>query len=247
MMRAVSFAGLLLVSILMLLPTDCCLAGMPSVLPTNWTAESGPPSWTHQGSGRFSGETHVQAISFFLACLLLSAWCIQKLWNSVRYDFPSLPQLAYGRSVSLVLLWGLCFVIVLAMISGARELMTPGAWRKQGWTYTLSDPKPSNRVDDRRQALERLRFALWQYAALHDGRFPAETDAAVDSELWQIPGWAGMRFLYAADRSVDEAGRLLAFEPAFNDDERLVLLTNGFVGWMRTAEIERQLSGLTSP
>ena len=145
------------------------------------------------------------------------------------------------------MLWGLCFVVVLTMISGARELMTPGAWKKQGWTYTLADAKPADASDLRRPALERLRFALWQYAARHEGRFPSEGDQAVEQELWQIPGWAGLRFLYVSNQSVDQVGRLLVFEPAQNDDERFVLLTNGFLGSMRTAEIERQFAGAAAP
>ncbi len=39
----------------------------------------------------------------------------------------------------MVVLWGLLFTVVLAMISGARELMTPGAWEKQGATYRLKE------------------------------------------------------------------------------------------------------------
>ncbi len=31
-------------------------------------------------------------------------------------------------------------VVVLTMISGARELMTPGAWQKDGFTYSRTEP-----------------------------------------------------------------------------------------------------------
>ncbi len=37
-----------------------------------------------------------------------------------------------------MIIWGLLFVLVLTMISGARELMTPGAWEKEGFTYVLA-------------------------------------------------------------------------------------------------------------
>jgi hypothetical protein len=46
---------------------------------------------------------------------------------------------SFGRAVAGVFLWGLLFIIVLTMISGARELMTPGAWEKQGVTYRLTN------------------------------------------------------------------------------------------------------------
>jgi hypothetical protein len=97
------------------------MAGMPT-----------PPTLTDVATLR------VQAISFFLLVLLLSAKLIQFLWNRLRSDFTKLPRLTYGKAVALVVLWGLLFVIVLTMISGARELMTPGAWDRNGATYKLS-------------------------------------------------------------------------------------------------------------
>src|SRR5262249_12278141 len=156
---------------------------------------------------------------------------------------PSLPHLSYGRSLSLVILWGLSFVVVLTMISGARELMTPGAWKKQGWTYTLTDTSRENESDRRRHALEHLRNALLLYAATHEGRFPSESDTAIDARLWEIPDWGNLRFLYISGLSAGETGRLLAFEPELDGDERNVLLTNGLLGTMRTTEIERLLEG----
>jgi heme/copper-type cytochrome/quinol oxidase subunit 1 len=79
----------------------------------------------------------VEAISFFLLILFLSAALIQWLWNGLRTSFTRLPRLSYAKAVSLAVLWGLLFMVVLAMISGARELMTPGAWEKHGATYRL--------------------------------------------------------------------------------------------------------------
>jgi hypothetical protein len=167
-MRAATFRGIAFVATVILLQVTVCDAGMPALLPTGWTADS--PRSGSVGSSS-AADARWQAISFFVACLLLSAWGVKALWNFVCRDFPALPPLRYGRAFSLVVLWGLCFIVVLTMISGARELMTPGAWKKQGWTYTLADPMPADAPDLRRQALERLRFALWQYAALHEGRY----------------------------------------------------------------------------
>jgi hypothetical protein len=84
---------------------------------------------------------YLQAFSFFVVGLFVCAWAVKGLWQVLRKDLAWLPPLSYGRSVSLVLLWGFLFVVVLTMISGARELMTPGAWRKQGWTYRLAEPE----------------------------------------------------------------------------------------------------------
>lgn len=79
------------------------------------------------------------SISFFLVLLLLLAWLVQLLWNLLGRDFRKLPRLSYPRALAAVTLWGLIFLLVLTMISGARELLTPGAWEKQGATYRLRD------------------------------------------------------------------------------------------------------------
>lgn len=228
-----------------LLICETCRAGMPALLPTGWTAGKSPS--TNGYATWDNGGAQWQAISFFVVCLLVSAWGVKGLWNFLRGSFPAFPHLSYGRSLSLVILWGLCFVVVLTMISGARELMTPGAWKKQGWTYTLAETRRDEQPDRRRHALELLRNALWQYAATHEGRFPSESDAAIDPKLWEIPNWGALRFLYISGLSADETGRLLAFEPELEGDERNVLLTNGFLGTMRTADIERLREGSAAP
>ena len=89
-----------------------------------------------------TAELRLSGISFFLMTLLLVAWGVRALWNLLRRDFPRLPFLDYKRSVALVVLLGLCFNVVLLMIAGTRELMTPGAWEKNGTTYQLkSQPR----------------------------------------------------------------------------------------------------------
>jgi hypothetical protein len=161
----------------------------------------------------------------------------------LRRDLSFLPAIGFGRALSLVILWGFLFIIVLTMISGARELMTPGAWKKRGWTYQLADARPADDGLARDRTIEELRFALWNFAATHAGRFPAESDLAIDPRLWEIPGCGGLRYLYAAGHSVEPVGRLLVFEPELDDRPRRVLLTNGVVGSMRTPDVERLLDG----
>jgi uncharacterized membrane protein len=83
----------------------------------------------------------LQAISFFLVVFLLCAWAVKAMWNSLAKDFVKLPRMIYPRALAVTFLWGMLFLIVLSMISGARELMTPGAWQKQGATYKLKEPR----------------------------------------------------------------------------------------------------------
>lgn len=226
-------------------------AGMPAPLSTPRTKEH-PPDWATSSVFYGSTDARWQAISFFMVCLLLSAWAVKLLWMSLRKSLTWLPVLDYRRSLTLIILWGLLFVIVLTMISGARELMTPSAWRKQGWTYKLSDSPVSARdnadaKEQRRRGLEQLRTAMWQYAAKHHGQFPEKDDPSLDAKLWVLPGWPGLQFLSVGNRVANEAGQLLVFEPEADGDERQVLLTNGMIGTMRTTEIQQTLASEKQP
>ena len=97
-------------------------AGMPT-----------PPTLTELARMR------VEVLSFFLVVFLACAGLIQLLWNGLRKSFLRLPRLSYPKALMLMLLWALLFIVVLTMISGARELMTPGAWEKEGATYRLNE------------------------------------------------------------------------------------------------------------
>ena len=84
----------------------------------------------------------LSGISFFLMLLLLSAWGFKHLWNYVRRDFSRMPYLSYRMALAFVLLLGLMLNVVLLMIAGTRELMTPGAWEKSGISYKLRSGDP---------------------------------------------------------------------------------------------------------
>ena len=92
---------------------------------------------------RAMAKMRLENISFFLLVFLLVAAAVQVIWNFLRTDFPRLPRLSYPKAVGLMTLWGLLFVIVLTMISGARELLTPGAWEQDGATYRLKEGEPA--------------------------------------------------------------------------------------------------------
>jgi len=106
------------------------IAGMPAALPSDVALVF-----------RLNDEPsqRIKAISFFVLGIAVSAWALRLLWNYLARDFVRLPRLTYLKALVVVTLWGLLFVIVLTMISGARELMTPGAWKKKGVTYTLEN------------------------------------------------------------------------------------------------------------
>jgi hypothetical protein len=220
------------VALLLLAAPSAAIAGMPSLLPSD-----------PQVVLRLNDSViqRLQTISFFLAVLLVSATAFRLLWNFIRGDFPKLPRLTFLKALGVVLLWGLLFIIVLTMISGARELMTPGAWVKQGFTYKLA-PEPtaeeSSSVGHRKKHLERLRQALWQYAATHEGRFPpADHINEVGGLIWDVPETGGLRYLYVSGRNAADEPGVLVYEPELDSEQRFVLLTNGEVIAMRSAEI----------
>lgn len=111
------------------------MAGMPSPTLSDWA------------------EVRFETISFVVVVLLISTAVIRWLWNSLAKDFSALPRLSYGRTLAMVLLLGLFLIVVLTMIAGARELLTPGAWQKQGRLYKVAEsPVPPNPAEPKRLA-----------------------------------------------------------------------------------------------
>jgi hypothetical protein len=147
----------------------------------------------------------------------------------LRKDWTFLPVLGYGRALVVTALWGMLFLLVLTMISGARELMTPGAWEKQGRTYQLaakSLPLAKDYEKRRREQIERLRDALFEYARAHDGQFP-ESIISIPSTLWMLPGTADMHYRYLGGKISHPDGSPVAYEPEIYHVERYVLYSNG--------------------
>jgi hypothetical protein len=203
-------------------------------------ASAGMPSVTLSDLARM----RFQSVSFFLVVFLLCSWVVRWLWNSSRADFPRLPYLTYRRAITLVALWGLLFLLVLTMISGARELMTPGAWKKEGFTYKLKDQSETPKAEtieaesERRAALDRLRIALWTYAKHHEGRFPPGDNAPeIPEDVWRVPDLSQMHYRYKTGLIADRGERPLAYEPGIFGSSRFALLTNGKVVLFTESEL----------
>lgn len=181
-------------------------------------------------------ELRLEALSFFLLALLLLTLVLQQLWNRAT----ALPRLSYPRALGLVLLWSLLFHLVLTMISGARELMTPQAWEKRGPMYKLqrSADLEGQVLAARRAHLEALRSELWRYAESNRGRFPDSAyDSAIPAARWLALDPAGMRFTYLPGARADSDGRPLVVEPAVYGPRRLVLFTDGHIAEESVAEL----------
>jgi len=208
------------------------LAGMPT-----------PPTLTDVAYMR------LEVLSFFLVVFLLCALAVQRLWNAFinHPDRIAWPRLSFRKALAITGLWGLAFVLVLTMISGARELMTPGAWERNGITYRLSGP-PATESDRRlrhmrEQSLGRLREALWKYAASHGNTFPRHDFVdEIPEQLWQAADPSGIRVIYVPGLKPDQGSLPLAYEPGIFGSERLVLLTDGSIKAMTLPEIRSALA-----
>ena len=111
----------------------------------------------------------LEDISFFIFLLLTCALVFKFLWNYGFKNFNRIPRLKYFQALCLCLIFGLASLLILTMISGIREVLTPGAWRRQGSSYRLNDPAQE---PARLRSLQQLRVALFEYARNHDGHFP---------------------------------------------------------------------------
>jgi hypothetical protein len=234
MMRRARLLGLVWLA----LAPGVALAGMPSPVLTDWATM------------RFS------TISFFTMLLLVSALVVKSLWNALAKDFTKLPRIGYGRSLSLVFLWGFLFLFVLTMIAGARELMTPEAWETDGATYKLTsrgtvedgDRDTSSRsLEERRRSLAQLKLILWDYALKHDGSFPEALDAPeLEGRRSDVAGMPGLSYGYVPGRTADDDA-LLAFEPDVFGDARLALHADGAMAVVSGGEIREMLGGGEQP
>ncbi|QDT88498.1 hypothetical protein [Gimesia algae] len=184
-------------------------------------------------------QLRLQSISFFLLLFLLSAWGLKKLWNMLARDFPKLPVITFKAALAGTFLWGLMFLFVLTMISGARELLTPGAWEKDGRTYRLTDSESEQEtkaaaaalLKERRSKLAELRSALFMHVATHDGSYPAKIeDASFADEFWMQPGDVNVKYGYVPGEKKSDEVRPLAFEQAvYGDEQQLILFTDGAI------------------
>jgi hypothetical protein len=188
----------------------------------------------------------VETISFFLVVLLAATWGLQLLWNGLRSDFPKLPRLSYKRALTLVALWGLMFVLVLSMISGARELMTPNAWQREGLTYQPADREARERAESQRWLeMAELKLALWTYAEANDGRLPPSSGVPdISPEAWTTGDVTGVGFIYRPGAQVgsDEV-RVVAHEPTWFDPPLLALFSDGSVRRLDKRQLDAATGG----
>ena len=183
----------------------------------------------------------IEAISFFLFIFFISTWIFKYLWNGVFVEMANLPKITYMRALGIMILWGMLFNLVLTMISGARELMTPGAWEPKGITYKLKN-SDSNKasVEDRLTHIQQLSTTLVDYANKHNNMFPLNNfDSDIPQQLWKLPQ-SEARYKYISGIYFDKTKKLiLLYEPEFVGKKRYVMFGSGEVALLSTSEIKK--------
>jgi hypothetical protein len=187
----------------------------------------------------------LEDISFFAFLLLIAALGIRFLWNYLAKDFARLPRLSFRKALCLTALLSLFMLLILVMIAGAREILTPGAWYRQSSHYR---PNDIGNAEERQQTIEGLRTSLLQYAHTHDGHFPPHDYVGdIPAKTWEAPDSAGTRYIYVGGLTPAQTNALLACEPQNFGDERLALFADGKIQKLKTAEIHRLMGVKEQP
>lgn len=216
-----------------------------------------PCLWLMAGGSASAGMTvitltdiaraRIDALSFFLVAYLVIAWVVKLIWNQLGKSFSVLPRLKYLQALGVVFMTGLLFYVVLTMISGARELLTPGAWEKQGPGYRLREGGGSDITkEDRHIALRDLQLAIWDYAKSHQGNAPpSPLMDGIEPSLWEFPGGGGLYCLMPGVRP--GVGRdVLVYEPSAAGGRRFVLLADGSIEDKSEGTLRAQLGSQRS-
>jgi len=160
-------------------------------------------------------------------------------------SFPKLPRIAYKQALALMLVSSLFLYVILTMISGARELMTPGAWTKVGFGYRLTTPDYDAKPwleNARIKALERLRDALWDYAKANNGQLPPHTEGDhIDRSLWAGVHPQGEKYAYRPAAKPCSGKDIVVYEPESYGKTRFVLTSDGIVTPWDSGKLSEEL------
>ncbi|MGB0775944.1 MAG: hypothetical protein ACPGUY_08860, partial [Akkermansiaceae bacterium] len=217
----------ILLAALMVVSTASAQAGMSSIVLTD------------------IAKARLESLSFFIAIYFLLAWGVKGLWNLLAKSFSWMPRINYRRALALMLVSGLFLYVILTMISGARELLTPGAWSKKGVGYELSSSsrtrgKGSDK-EGRKRAMENLKASLWRYAQSHDGKLPHGIfDKSFGLHHWELPDEPGY-YAYLAGQEIGGGNDVLVYEPSIMGEMRYVLLTDGSIEAWRAGKLREEL------
>ena len=213
------------------------------------------PGTVHAGMSSFTlteaASARIDVVSFFLFVFAMSSLALRWAWNVLARDFAWMPRIGFKQALAMMLVSGLFLYVILTMISGARELMTPGAWAKTGLTYELVSPDrdPKSWLESgRRHALENLRDALWQYAQKHEGNLPGNREnPEISAEMWAGVHPQREPLGYMPGRRPGLGTQLIVFEPDAYGPKRFCLQADGAVIKLTAEELARRVLAESVP
>lgn len=204
-----------------IIDTPIAYAGMPSIVLTK------------------IAKLRLTTISFFLFIYILSVSSIFTIWNYVQKDFPQLPKLSFVKAMALVFLWGLAMQLILVMVAGTRELMTPKAWESAGIIYELTPDAFQKLIETRQYKLEILKKELWNFAKNNSGKFPTKRELKAISEDILLDSTGKNPYNYVENLTLNSPFQPLAYEADTFGNQRMVLFTNGNIEILEINLIEK--------
>lgn len=190
-----------------------------------------------------AAKARLDVLSFFIVAYLLLGIAVKALWNSLAKSFEKMPRLTYRRALALLLLSGLFLYVILTMISGARELLTPGAWEKQGIGYRLREGEGANETkDQRRKRIDNLRDLIWSHAEKNQGHPPlGPFTGEVPLSAWRLSD--GNFYAYLKPEAIGVGHEILVYEPASAGPRRFILFTDGSIEDWSEGKLNSELKG----
>lgn len=198
------------------------------------------------------GKRRAEELSFFVFAFLVCGFLVKLLWNYVFAGVAWAPQLTYARALGALSLWGLVMVVVLSLVSGARELMTPAAWEPNGTTHRLAKPSEqslaASQQAERKTRIEKVRFALWDFAAKHQGQLPTiEQWNELPVELRACEPSGTILYRYEPGATIGSEAKVIVFEPRWYDDQYVLYGDGSIALQTKVSQVENTSSEGVTP
>ncbi|MEN9359036.1 MAG: hypothetical protein RL095_571 [Verrucomicrobiota bacterium] len=178
-------------------------------------------------------KTRLESISFGLVVFIVGTELFRRLWNSqVVPMFGDKFRLGWKAGFLFTGLLSALMLLILTLISGTREVMTPAAWEKDGMTHKIkTELNPRSRIEGLRDDLLRLGVA-------NGGKLPDNELKLPRPELLRA-GPENRAFTYLPGQSLGDKNSLLVLEGMRHGQTRLLLFANGDI--VESGELLRKI------
>ena len=121
------------------------------------------------------------------------------------------------------------------MISGSRELLTPGTWKKEGVSYKLETGEITS--ESRLQNITNLKNALSEYSKNHNNQFPSNLVTHIPDEI-TCPTPSKGFYIYFPPTENSKPSDILAIEPLTYQGEVHAILNNSEITQLKRQEAQ---------